>query len=433
MARFIIASISLALFISLCGVSNATVADISGLDYYHNASLLYGRQLPEEPEQPVIRDITNAGARFPRCRDPCSPNSCSGRTSCPAALRKRGAVNSNLITSLPWTDENYQPKWRAWLSKRFWRINLQNRYLPPVRLDQDGNPVLDDNGNQISLYTPAQIARFLRNMIGSGEDGSGPNENWNNEYGSIEQLAVNGDDGELNERPVGRQREFGTAAFQIGSGYLHGCTVVTIVSRRAVWMAHFWEEYSHGTVEYDEDTIDEEQIQAQQDDLPAFRERILDFIRGVTPSDPATNSHDYEADEENPDAPGELVGGYLDPAGVSPTQGLYNQPGDDTQAFIMTPTRDNEATGSGALYGSRNEELVQLLEQRFNARVTTYSYRALDYNGIDFSGPDGEIAGTDERGNALFQFDPDSDKQGGRAWRLFLEAAVSSGSVADAE
>lgn len=197
--------------------------------------------------------------------------------------------------------------------------------------------------------------------------------------------------------------------------------------------AHFWEEYSHGTVEYDEDTIDEEQIQAQQDDLPAFRERILDFIRGVTPSDPATNSHDYEADEENPDAPGELVGGYLDPAGVSPTQSLYNQPGDDTQAFIMTPTRDNEATGSGALYGSRNEELVQLLEQRFNARVTTYSYRALDYNGIDFTGPDGDIAGTDERGNALFQFDPDSDKQGGRAWRLFLEAAVSSGSVADAE
>ncbi len=34
--------------------------------------------------------------------------------------------------------------------------------------------------------------------------------------------------------------------FQIGTDTVHGCTVVTIVSERAVWMAHFWEVSAMG-------------------------------------------------------------------------------------------------------------------------------------------------------------------------------------------
>lgn len=200
--------------------------------------------------------------------------------------------------------------------------------------------------------------------------------------------------------------------------------------------AHFWGESSHGSVEYDENTIDEAQIQAQAEDLPAFRERVLDFIGGVRPTGRVPNSGDYAEPEED-EARGELVGEYEDPIGDPPTQSLYNQEGDNTQAFIMTPTVDVGATGGPALCGSRITELEDLLRTRFNARVTTYTYAALEYlfdaEAGTFTGQDADVAGEDERGNALFQFDPDSDRQGGRAWRLFYEAAVCSGSVADAE
>lgn len=44
---------------------------------------------------------------------------------------------------------------------------------------------------------------------------------------------------------VAVQKEFsGRGNVQVGTGGLHGCTVVTLVSKRAVWMAHFWQGHA---------------------------------------------------------------------------------------------------------------------------------------------------------------------------------------------
>lgn len=45
------------------------------------------------------------------------------------------------------------------------------------------------------------------------------------------------------EMTVSIERKMGLniPPFQIGTKNVHGCTVVTIASERAVWMAHFWE------------------------------------------------------------------------------------------------------------------------------------------------------------------------------------------------
>lgn len=44
---------------------------------------------------------------------------------------------------------------------------------------------------------------------------------------------------------VAVQKQFsGRGNVQIGTGGLHGCTVVTLVSKRGVWMAHFWQGYA---------------------------------------------------------------------------------------------------------------------------------------------------------------------------------------------
>lgn len=36
----------------------------------------------------------------------------------------------------------------------------------------------------------------------------------------------------------------GRGTVQIGTNGLHGCTVVTLVSKRGVWMTHFWQGYA---------------------------------------------------------------------------------------------------------------------------------------------------------------------------------------------
>lgn len=44
---------------------------------------------------------------------------------------------------------------------------------------------------------------------------------------------------------VAAQMDFsGRGTIQFGTGGLHGCTVITLVSNRGVWMAHFWQGYA---------------------------------------------------------------------------------------------------------------------------------------------------------------------------------------------
>ncbi|VBB73754.1 Putative protein of unknown function [Podospora comata] len=52
------------------------------------------------------------------------------------------------------------------------------------------------------------------------------------------------------ETTIAKQRKMadgGGKPFSIGTNHVHGCTVVAIISNRAVWMAHFWEVTAMGT------------------------------------------------------------------------------------------------------------------------------------------------------------------------------------------
>jgi hypothetical protein len=55
---------------------------------------------------------------------------------------------------------------------------------------------------------------------------------------------------------------------------LHGCQMVTVVSNRGVWMAHFWESYTNGKPNTDS--------VSKRYGIAAFDERMTDFLRGVT-------------------------------------------------------------------------------------------------------------------------------------------------------
>lgn len=74
---------------------------------------------------------------------------------------------------------------------------------------------------------------------------------------------------------VAEQKTFGKTAFAYGTGGLHGCTMMAIVSNRAVYMAHYWEGY----------TISNEDSLAG-DDRTLWEERVLDSIRGVKVTNP---------------------------------------------------------------------------------------------------------------------------------------------------
>ncbi len=203
------------------------------------------------------------------------------------------------------------------------------------------------------------------------------------------------------ERAYSQERTFGNRAFQIISGGIHGCTVAVLVSNRAVWMAHFWETYSHATRKSDGewDNLDTPK------DAPAFVDRVLKFIRG----DPVP----IPADSKKP---------YIAPTGPSPTASLYdNIDEDETKLFIFTPIGDNQRLRASARL--KYPQRVDEIEKAFVARigVSPAVYR-VGYKRLDYTKPDeAALENQSNRGMTLFQYDPDSDGKGRRAWRLFLE------------
>ncbi|GFP58818.1 hypothetical protein TASIC1_0011018500 [Trichoderma asperellum] len=140
-------------------------------------------------------------------------------------------------------------------------------------------------------------------------------------------------------------------------------------------------------------------------DNPAFDDRILKFLRGVEVTNPAMNER----------------GGYIQPVGGGITADLYTDRSDNTQAFIFTPVVEGESAGSkNILYNNRvNKLIIPTLMDILNLRkpkIVVVSYarvtREKEY-----------LLGSSERGHVLFQFDPNSDNNGKRAWRLFMESA----------
>lgn len=89
------------------------------------------------------------------------------------------------------------------------------------------NPAAEDDPATEDEYTIGRVAPYLVNQIvTNGKRG------WDKQYGNLDGFfSVQRD-----ERVVSNEQTFGTQPFQWGTNGLHGCTMVTVVSKRAVWM-----------------------------------------------------------------------------------------------------------------------------------------------------------------------------------------------------
>ncbi|CZT24264.1 uncharacterized protein RCC_09983 [Ramularia collo-cygni] len=210
---------------------------------------------------------------------------------------------------------------------------------------------------------------------------------------------------------VSYMTEFGNTPFTYGTKGLHGCTMLTVVSKRAVYMAHFWETYStHG-----DDDIDDANSKRQ------YEERVIKALtltpvpnpynppEAQSPSDRTARNHKYikpNGDVFNPD--------------------MFNQRGDNAQAFIMTPLEMGVGPNSKKYeYAKKINLLVDELKRVRGLRVTIVGYQRLQYK-IDDQGREVEMLGHESdwaeytnpqaaKGHALFEYDGDGN------WRLFYE------------
>ena len=176
--------------------------------------------------------------------------------------------------------------------------------------------------------------------------------------------------------------------YELGTGGLTGCSVLTIVSRRAVFMGHFFESlaFSRPT---------RAQLIAEGQNPDTYPR--LNFVGEVT------NLIDQSLGTT---------------AGVGPSLdvSLFNLPTDNTQAFIMTPRAWNGNAGAWQYTNKINSVIGQvqgLLPNIANIPVT-------DYVRLDMEDPAQEAElYSNARGAAFFQYDPNN--RGSQGWRLFYE------------
>ncbi|PTB38227.1 hypothetical protein M441DRAFT_29613 [Trichoderma asperellum CBS 433.97] len=335
------------------------------------ASILYDAQPSIE-----IRQDTS----FASCEAACELGSCGGLCSSVRKLKRDFLSFDDGFLGVA----NESAAVDSSLEKRVFRFDINNpgydRGFPTIEQVRSYLPDVDDGGEDAYFKVPLSVVT------------SSPET----------------------EATVSQERRFGDEPFQIMSRGVHGCQVIVVVSDRAVWMTHLWESYSNGKIPLKDEkgnTVVDKQgntvMTHGKDTLddPAFDDRILKFLRGVEVTNPAMNER----------------GGYIQPVGGGITADLYTDRSDNTQAFIFTPVVDGESAGSkNILYNNGVNKLIiptlmDILNLR-NPKIVVVSYarvtREKEY-----------LLDSSERGHVLFQFDPNSDNNGKRAWRLIMESA----------
>ncbi|KAK4170621.1 hypothetical protein QBC36DRAFT_316537, partial [Triangularia setosa] len=203
--------------------------------------------------------------------------------------------------------------------------------------------------------------------------------------------------------------------FQIGTGALHGCTVFTMVSRRAVYMAHYWELAAMGGVYAPDKSLREGEILSDPVVLPEtdgrrdnFQKRVLNALLGGE-QDPMTKGNPFTLD-------------------------LFSRADDQTRIFIFTPglyslgsiesirekiaqdmtenpgANEADLSMNYLLYKNRIKQIIDGLKTKFGSgkmpALHIVPYFRLNYweepNG-DILGPDGNEVGRSHRGNTFFQ------------------------------
>ncbi len=130
-----------------------------------------------------------------------------------------------------------------------------------------------------------------------------------------------------------------------------------------------------------------------------------------------------------------LPNGYADyvaPTGPGIDVNLFNQDTDQTEVFIFTPVKKETDKGNmnnpdslkyKERYGTPDSEVRNTIADMFGdkrPRMTTVPYMPLNTRNQ----AEAARLGTDARGVVLFQYDPNSDGKGKKAWRLFIEDRI---------
>lgn len=92
----------------------------------------------------------------------------------------------------------------------------------------------------------------------------------------------------------------------------------------------------------------------------------------------------------------------------------------------MTPAAENQKSNTRVpqiKYPNRVRRVERALRSYLGRKITIVRVPYFRIN------TNIEASDTDERGMALFQYDPDADGQGKRQWRLFYENRVFQGDV----
>ncbi|KAF7557984.1 hypothetical protein G7Z17_g222 [Cylindrodendrum hubeiense] len=254
------------------------------------------------------------------------------------------------------------------------------------------------------------------------------------------------------ERAMSLQLPFEDEPFQIVIDGLMGCTAIVIASNRAVWMTHLWETYSNGKpvytneVEYRQDSLsteedeefytwmtDQEAISEDPDDeyrdnrksYKAFEDRVLSFLKGETVPTPRTKNS---------------KGAYLRPRGPGITPDLFDNP----QIWLVVPmavdiagTKTVTIKGKNTIVTGEGKGEKFTYEKRVMERIAPLIMERLGVDEMSIVGyarlreniPSHAKLLQEERGRVLFQYDPDSDGNGQKGWRVFIESLYSRFSV----
>ncbi|CZR69081.1 uncharacterized protein PAC_18982 [Phialocephala subalpina] len=241
----------------------------------------------------------------PTCEALCAPasNPCSGRGTANGVRGARRSIRSS--SSDPDSDAASSALHFANESAEAYGITVRGLYLVK---------------RVFQTVTQVQLPLYVYNQF---ED---PDPNFGDVIPLVE--TVTDSDGDLVETDmtVTVQQTLGNQAFQVGSRGIHGCTIVTIVSKRAVYM---------------EDPAWAPTYQ--------FRQRVLNWISGM----------------------GNRFG-----VGPALNVALFNAPNDDTRIFIMHPRRTRDANAQAAKRLNYDDEA----QAQIAAGVNQYGKAVFQYD-----------------------------------------------------
>jgi hypothetical protein len=222
------------------------------------------------------------------------------------------------------------------------------------------------------------------------------------------------------------QFTFGNNYFSIGTGnpgnepgsfdVLTGCTVITLVSRRAVYTGHFW-ELKQGDAWRNPPA----KFAAHANPSASFQQNVINHVLGQQPT--------YQA-----------TGPPIDPT-------LFNRADDQTYLFVTTPRSTGFWTnpdgpmrypnfGAGGLFETTIKQIIP------NVQPLYYYYKsqkAKTYAGTEVSSQPphmhsyfqmvlhSRLQQSYRQGQTLFEYDPQADGTN-PDWRLFIWGLRESGS-----